>query len=73
MVREGEAHADPTCELGAVIARPEQIKRRQVDVGGHRHDIAERMVCRPGAGFPQHEFLQSLEEVVAFAPVLPAS
>src|SRR5947209_18881346 len=41
-------------------------------VGGHRHDIAEGVVWWPAARLPKHQFLQALEEIIAFAPVLPA-
>ena len=41
-------------------------------VGGHRHDIAEGVVWWPAARLPKHQFLQALEEIIAFAPVLAA-
>ena len=71
-MRERETRADMGGELRAVVARAEQIDRRQRDVGRHGAHVAERMIVGEAALLEQQQLLKSVEEIVSRRIVLAA-
>src|SRR6185437_11649550 len=71
MMSEGERRADLRRQLRAVVGRTKQVDRRQRHVGRHRAYLVKRMALGETACLEQHQFLETLKEVVVLADALP--
>src|SRR5713101_5684049 len=70
MMGECKARPNGGGELRAVIARAQQPDRRQLDIGRHRLDAAERMALGIAPGFQQQQLLEPLQKIVIRTPLL---